>query len=536
MNTRNPLFLFLLNTVVILCLGGESAWSQGALEPTKPHGTDGKVIAVGLEKMIHEIAKRNSSAINDYLQTQISKERIKGEEGIFEPVAQASFSRQKNHVPNSTEDIISRGMLRSDYFEDADEINVGFNGLIPSGANWDLKFMDRQRSSSVIEDYRNYRYEYSNNIKLSLTQPILKGFGQDITKAKIELAKIQKEVDDSKFNQKMMELVGVTVQYYWKLYGAQKIRQSWENSLGIAESVMKDIALRVREGKIAKTEWLEAQSSIGIRRSELYNAESKVVEAQNQLFTLLNVSVSDNKDVRFLVQDDPLGNYSEILDGGDYIKMALENWPEYKIAKKNVDKEKVQLNYTENQMLPQLDLIGTVALNSLDENRRESLREVVTDKFVSWSVGVKLSRPLLDNARARSDRSMARLRTRQAELEIQALEKGLSNSVYSKVDALKSLQAQWKEYEKGLGVRAQLLDIERIKLKTGRIGLKDLLNQEEEYVGYQRKALNCLVNYKLAEAMLDIASGSILKKYNVDEKAIQFTDQVLAGELEKIFR
>jgi outer membrane protein TolC len=535
MNVRKYLFLLFLNALLALSLGERSLASSPASESPQSRGGYEKVVSVPLGKMIQEVSKRNASAINDYLQAQISGERIRGEQGIFEPVAQASYTKLRNHVPNSTEDIISRGSMRSDYIENADEVNVGINGLVPTGANWELKFVDRQRNSSVIEDYRKYAYEYSDSIRFSLTQPVLKGFGTTVTKAKIELAKIQKEVDDHKFNQKMMELIGVTVQYYWKLYGAQKIRDSWESSLQIAESVMSDIELRFKSGKVAKTEWLEAQSSIGIRKSELYNAESKVTEAQNQLLTLLNVSVSENAGIRLTATDEPFDRPWAVLTSEEYIKMALDHWPEYKIAKKNVEKEKIQLAYAENQVLPQLDLIGTVGFNSLDENRRDSLREVVTDKYVSWSVGVKLSRPLWDNARADSDRSIARLRTRQAELEINAVEKSLSNTVHSKVDALKSLQEQWKEYEKGLNARTQLLEIERMKLKAGRASLKELLAQEEEYVSYQRKALNCLVNYKLAEAMLDIASGHILQKYDVDKKWVQYKDQASNNDLEKIF-
>ena len=483
-----------------------------------------QVVQVRLEKLIHEIVRRNTSVIGDYLQAKMSKERIRGEEGVFEPVFQTSLNKQKNHVPNSTEDILTR--QQSEYSEDVTSLELGINGTISStGATWDLKFSDRQRNSSTIEQFRDYKFEYDNLLKLSLGQPLLKGFGSDVTRAKIEMAKVQSDIDDSKYDQKMMELVAVTIQLYWKLYGVQQIHQTWERSLKIAEDTMRDMELRNVGGKIPQTDLMEAQSLISTTRAELHNAKSKVFEVQSQLMTLMNVAVFDYRNMNLTAVDIPFGTYPEITDSDGYVRMALERWPEYRIAKKSVEKERIQLKYVENQLLPQLDLIGSVSLNSLDQEHQKAFREVTEDKFVSWSTGIKFSVPFLDNAQAKSGFTIARMRAKQADIELASLEKSLANSIYSKVSAMISLREQLLEYEKGLKIREQLLGIEQIKLKQGNISLKNLLDKEEEYVNYQRKVLNSMVNYKLAEATLEIAVGTILEKYKVDPTDIRRDDR-----------
>ncbi|RZB34843.1 MAG: hypothetical protein SRB1_00611 [Desulfobacteraceae bacterium Eth-SRB1] len=480
-----------------------------------------QVVHLNLQNLVQEVVKRNASAINDYIETQMSKERVKAEEGIFEPVFQSSFNKTRTHLPNTAEDLSTRGWEK-EYYEDVNMFDLGLGGRVSSGATWDLKFIDRQRSSSTIERLRNYEYEYDNSIKLSLEQPLLKGFGKDITCAKIDLAKIESKIDKKKFDQKAMELVAVTAQLYWKLYGAQKISGSWEKSLAIAENSIKDIEARAMGGKIAYTELMEAQSAVSILRSESYNAKSKAIEVQNQLFTLLNVSASEYKNIRLIAIDDPFGNYEHIVDCDEYVRMALEKWPEYEIAEKKVEKEKIQVKYARNQVLPQLDIVGSVGLNSLDQEYEESLRDVADDEFFSWSAGIKFSIPVFDNAQAKSSLSIARMRVRQAEVELDALKKSLGNSVYSKIDAVISLQEQLKEYERGLKIRQQLLEIEHTKFQSGRISLKDLLNQEEDYVTYQRKVLSCVVNFKLTQAMLQVAIGSILEKYLIDPTQIDY--------------
>jgi outer membrane protein TolC len=351
---------------------------------------------------------------------------------------------------------------------------------------------------------------------------------------KINLARVQGDIDESKFEQKLMELVGVTIQLYWKLYGAQKIAQSWETSLKIAEDSLKDIEMRAASGKIANTAVLEAQSSVNARRSEVLNARSKAVEAQNQLMTLLNVSASENKGIRLVPQDNPFGDYAEIMSPEEYVRLALERWPEYKIAEKAVEKEKIQVKNARDQLLPKLNLVGSVSTAGLTGDRSSAMRDVGEDKFLSWSVGVKLNIPILGNMQWKSGLSIARMRARQAENELNAFVKSLNNSIHSKVEALQSFKEQLLEYEKGLQVMDRILESERTKFKSGRASLKQLFEKEEDYVNYQRKVYSAVVNYRIAEASLEIAMGNILPKYGIDKKDIHSRTAELSGAVREI--
>ncbi|MCK9275890.1 MAG: TolC family protein [Syntrophales bacterium] len=488
-------------------------------------------IRIGLRNLVQEVVNKNAGAVSDYLQAQISQEHVKREKGIFEPVLKSSLSRAENHIPNTAEDLLTRQQL--EYFEDVNKFDVGVTGRVNTGATWDVQFIDRQRSSSVIDRYRPYEYEYDNSIKLSLEQPILKGFGKSANYAKINIAKVESEIDSQKLNQKLMELAAVAAQLYWKLYGTQKIEESWRKSLDIAENSIDDIEARAKGGKIAYTDLMEAQSAVSILRSEWYNAKSKVVEVQNQLFTLLNVPASEFKEVLLIATDNPFGDYEDITDRDRYVELALKKWPEYEIAKKQMAKEKIQLKYAENQLLPQFDIFGSVSLNSLDDGYKDSFRKIADDEFFSWQTGIKLSVPLYGNAQARSEKNIAEMRVKKAEFELEALEKSLANSVYSKIDAVMIIQEEVKEYERAMKIREQLREIEQAKFHSGRISLKELYDEEEDFVDFQRKLLSSIVNFKLAQATLQIATGKILEKYGIDPAEINFKTRVQAMNLKK---
>lgn len=505
---------------LIACFSVPSVWAGQA--------QDKGIVRVRLPHLIHEAVRRNASVVGDYLQARMSRERISAEEGAFEPVFQTSLNRSSIHVPNSTEDLLTR--QQAEYTEDVDMYDFGINGIVSSGATWELKFSGRQRNSSTIEKYRDYKFEYDNVLKLSIGQPLLKGCGSDIAKARINLARVQSDIDGSKYEQKMMELVAVAIQLYWKLYGVQRIEETWERSLAISEGVVKDMELRRAQGRISKTELMEAQSTIITRRAELHSARGRVVEARNQLLTLLNVAVSDFAHSHLVAVDDPFGDYNEIGFSNQHVMIALEKWPEHRIALKTVEKERLQVQYAENQLLPQLDLIGSVSLNSLDQENEIALRDVVKNKYVNWSTGLKFSVPLIDARQARSGLAVARMRAKQADVELDALRKSLANSINTKIAALNSMREQLLEYQQGFKIREQLLEIERVRLKEGYVSLKNLLDQEEEYVNFQRKALSVVVNYKLAEATFEIALGTILEKYKVNLSDIRKSDRISHAE------
>ncbi len=467
-----------------------------------------------LDSVIREVVRRNTSVMSDHLQTRIAREGIEAEKSIYQPVLQSNLISQTSSIQNTTEDLLVR--MSTNYQELSNQFDVGFNGIIPTGAQWDVKLANTQKNSSSIDRIRNYKYEYNGNLKLTVAQPLLKGFGPKATNAKIEFATIQSSIDFGKFEQKIMDLLSTTIQVYWKLYGTQKIYDLWLNSILISEKSIVDIEHRVAAGKLPETELLEAKNSLFQRKAELYSARSRLVEVQSQLYTLLNVVFPAGDGVNMFVMDEPDAGKSSFSDLEYYKQAALAKWPEYQNARRQVEKESAQVEFAANQALPQLDLVGSVGTNSMGREYDGAYQRLGDDSFLSWSVGLKFSMPFPGGGAAKRVLSIAKLRLQQAEVERDGLEKSLSNSIYSKLDAARSMQEQLRELEQGLSVRGKLLAIEREKLRMGRVSMKALLSQEEEFVNFQRRYLSGIVGFKSAVAALEISSSDILSKYGID--------------------
>lgn len=490
------------------------------------------VIELSLDNLMKTVLKRNGGIIKESLQLDISKSQVKYEEGIYDPLISSSFIRQSTNVPNSVENELVR--YQETYQDKVNFFDVGVSGLVPTGAKWSLTYSNNKKHSSLIEQYKDYDTEYETSAKFELEQPLLKNAGETITEAKISLSKYENSIKNNIYTQKLMELQGLTIQVYWRLYGAQKIYKSWDKSIKLAQKSFEDLKLRVKNGKAAETEILEAKSALNIRMSEYENAKNKFNEAQNQVLTLLNLPYNQNQNFVFEIIDDPSDQLDQLLSSAEYIELALKEWPEYQNAKINIEKESLQKEYSENQTLPQLNLLGSVSRSSLQTTFSDSMDHSTDPEFTNWTFGMKLSIPLF-NQQAKSSLNISKVKLQQAKIELINMENNLINSIMTKIDNVESSKKQYRLYKEGLKNQEYLLEVENDRLLLGKSKASEMFDKEENYMNYQRKFLNSIVTWKTSQALLEIASGNLLKKYNILPEDIGSTNNLDSQNIFEVF-
>jgi outer membrane protein TolC len=477
-------------------------------------------VNVNLQRLVQEVVKRNSDAVKVYLQSSIAKEQLSYERGIYDPIVSANIMRSSTDVPNSVENELVR--LQQTYQDTTDSFESEVSGLFSTGATWSVIFSNNKKQSSIIDANKDYDAEHDSTIKLTLEQPLLKDAGQSIAEAKIKLADFEQDIAYNSYKQKLMELQGITIELYWRLYGAQKIYESWKKSVEIAKRDYQNIEYMAKSGKVARSEVLEAKSALNFKKGEFENAKNKYNSVINQIMTLLDISYQKS-GYTFTTDKEPNEESLNLIKADEYIESALKQWPEYINAKKNFQKAKLQKEYAYNQTLPQLNLLGGVEKTTLETNTIDSVSELYDGDFVSWHVGVSYSRPLF-NDQAKSSLKISNLKLLQAQKELNKLEKSLKNSIMIKIDNLQSAKEQYVLYKNSLDIKEQLLNIEHDKMELGKSNMKQVLEKEEDFINVQRKYLSAIINWKTSEAILEIAAGNLLQKYNIDIDTLHTLD------------
>ena len=492
------------------------------------------VIDLSIKDLIKEVVKRNPNILFDKIQGDILDSQIAYEDAMFTPQFYVNLTHQDSNTPNNTETTLSRGYL-STYSEKTNNIEVGMTGVLPSGAKWNTSLKSNDKQSNVIDKYKEYDTEFDDSVEISVSQPLLKGYGSEITKSKYHLAKADKEIYLKQYKKRLMDVMGSVIQTYWKYYGAIQLQHSWKESLKINKQTIYILKQRAQSGDVAYSEVLEAQSASMVREAELKNMNIEVNKIKNEILTLLNVSSNDNKDIQFNLVDlpDTKIDTNKILKENsnveEYYVKALQNWPELAIAKEKLKKEQLQIDFTKDLARPQLDLISTASSTTLSDKRENSFYD---DDFISFSVGLQFSMPLF-NTQSNNAIQMAKLKKKQVELEIQTLDKGLYNAISTKLSSLKDAKDQVMFYENGLKIKQELYDYVQKGFNLGEKSIRDTLIQEEDIINYQRKLFNAIIDWKLSEASLDKAAGTLFDKYLSYLEIDKIEDIEINGILEK---
>ncbi|MFT5662279.1 MAG: outer membrane protein [Sulfurimonas sp.] len=469
-----------------------------------------KPVPVTLNNLIQESVKRNSNIIIQKIQADISRKKIEYEKGILDPILSFSALKSQSHVPNDAIDASIQ--LKSEYEDDISVYDVGIGGLSSIGTKWDISFSQQSKWSTYIE--QSYPNEYSNKLDLSLKQPLLKGFGSKNTLIKIDMAKISSLIAQSEYKKQTMDLIGTVIQLYWKLYGTYKLYLSWENSLGIANEQLVKIKSGLKYGTRSNLELFSAQKSVSLRKVQLYNTKTSIFDIQNKILNLLSLSSSNNDNILFIPIDTASIDKITIPEFRVSYEAAVTNWPELEILEKKLHISKLQVEYAEDQLLPQLDFTFGVNKRSLNIDSHDARKDLIDEDFTSWSSGLELTIPIF-NDYAKQSHEMEKLKYLQSSLELNQLKRTLDNGLHSKIINLKNNKISYYEYLNGILFQDKLVNIEYERLNLGMSSIIEVFEQQENLIQYKRKLFNNLVDLKLSEASLQKATGVLLDRFSI---------------------
>jgi len=469
-------------------------------------------VPISLDKIVNDIIKQNANILLYKIQNNISKHKIEYEKGVTDTIFSFSLKHKDVHVPNGIEDILAQ--YQAEYKETLTTFDMSLNGVSSYGTQWNAKIIKNEKYSSVMRK-NNASREYTNNFDITIKQPILRNFGTQSTLIKVDIAKMNHKIAMNEYKKNMMDLVGMTIQLYWKLYGLQEIHKSWKSTLKIANQQLKDIEVKVQSGRLSNTHLLTIKAAISLRKIEIESAKSKILQIQNKILTLLNLSSSENKNILFVATDSPNIQNIDIPSLKTVFTDTVEYWPQFENIKNKIKLSKLKLDYADNQTLPNLDILGNINTSSLDKSNDGSWKQVSTDEFLSWYVGLEFSRSI-SNTYSEENKKIEKLKLLKLKYEYMSLLRKINNDLSEKISKVLLTKNQMAEYIKGMKIQKELIDIKSLQLKFGKITFKDVLEEEEKFISFQRKFLNNIVELKLSNALLEKATGKLLNRFKIE--------------------
>ncbi len=404
-----------------------------------------------------------------------------------------------------------------------------------TGGNYELSFDTNKRLTNST--FAGLNPQYTSDLNLTLTQPLLKGFGIDNNKREIYIAKNNQKISDFEFKGSVIDVITEAENVYWDLVFSIEDLKVKKKSLERAQDLEKQVKAQVEVGTMAPLEVLQAQSEVASRDQLLLSAQDLILDTEDNLKNILNYAFdSEPGQKRIRPTEVPLFDPGTEGTLDEALQVALSQRPDLLGKKKELDNRNIEVKYNENQIYPTLDLVSSLGLNGISGEAinittgtitgtsdfgggyDQTLSELTTGKYHLWEFGLNLSYPL-GNRAAKSKLSAKRLEVAQLLMDIKDLEKTITLEVR---EAYRQIKTDIKRVHAARIARKfaeEKLSAEEKKFEVGLSTSFNVLEFQEDLAKEQSNEIKATIDYKKSKNRLRQVKAQTLVDNN-----IQFTE------------
>ena len=433
--------------------------------------------------------------------------------GEFDPLWSIDWLEREEKTPTSAQYKIF-GVPVESIWEQTTVVDTSFEGKAPTGTTYSLN-LGSIRTESTFTEFSPMGSEYRGTAELTLSQPLLNGFGLAVNLAQIRIARNNKNISEEQLTLTVIDTASQVLSAYWDLVFAREILVVARQSLRNARDLLEQNRLRVEVGTAAPIEVRQAEAGVKRREADVISAIAAIRDAEDRLKLLLDVHEDIALWGESIVPVDKPLMIMRSLDEALSYKAALEKRPEFVQAEKGLENSEMLVRVGKNALLPTIDVQGSYGFNALRgsfEKEAEYLARGDDWKFFYGVVG----RIPVGNRIAKGAYVRSRYELEKAELLLQKLEQAVRLEVRTAIRQVETNRQLVETNAIATKLQEQALEDEKKRYEVGVSTSYRVLEFEEDLALARSNEVRALVDYRKALISLDRAEGTILERYNIE--------------------
>ena len=486
--------------ILALSLAATSmAWSQD--------NPNSSVATLSLEDAIVRALQKNFSLQIESFDTANAEAQVDLAASNFDP--SFSVNAQKNLNQQASPRSILDGTNIVGPRTDRDTLRVTANKQITTGAR--LQVGSNLRRSKTNSRNALINPAYNSDAFLSISQPLLKGFGSEATKAALNRARIGLERAGHDYRAAVLDVIRNVEVAYYNLASAREQLKVRVFSRDVAQKLLEENEAKKDSGVATDLDVLQAQFGVANAQRDILLAEQTVQNREDQLLALI-----DHFGFAEGVAEVDLGRPNTAPVAFDYsYKLARENRPDYASAQLLLEQLRITERVAKGNKKPQLDLGASVGLNNIQASGDDAISELWNGDGYSWGFELALTVPWgLRDEKARHAQAMVsvgREETRLLQLEQRILVdvRSAIRTVDTNIEALRitnlSTQLSEEQYE-----------LEKARFDAGLSTFRRVQEAQEDLDTARVREVQAEVSLAVARAELARLEGSSLERFAED--------------------
>jgi outer membrane protein TolC len=479
--------------------------------------------AMTLRECIARALANNLDLAIEAFNPDINREALAATKEKYLPQFNLAFNAFDQNQPGTW------GVEGTSVLTKTDAYSLSLSERIVTGTTASLSFSsgmsDTSRAFTVINP------SYNSSFSLSLTQPLLRGFGPKINRIDTLQAENLRDISVSALKSKVIETVYDVEEAYWSLYSALENWKVQEESLEQSRALLKKNQEAVRIGAKSALDILNSETEVAQYVDALVQAQQIVEQSEARLKRILNLPVEAQAAGGTLIPADKPAIDKKDISYEEAVRIALAERPEMSQSEKELENYDYSLSYYRNDLLPQLDLTfstwspgqsgvkylydndnpftGSV-IGKVEGSRMDAFREALRRTYKNWSLKLNLSIPF-GNIFARSNLAKAKIEREKA---AQRQEQQRQAIAYEIAEAIKSLQNAGRKVESSRAsceLQEKRVAAETQRYQLGLAGSEWLLSYQRQLTNARTSEIRAMIDSKLAAARLEKAMGTTLR-------------------------
>ena len=506
--------------------------------PTPPYiervARDHPIVRLSVREVVAQTVQSNLDLALERYNQLLARQRLVATGGFYDPSLSlaSSLGQATNPLTAATGDPRVPGeTIHSSGFGPTVRQNIVGGGALSAGVTNSFS-----QTSSLVPSVNP---SFSSVFNASVTQPLLRGFIRTSTDRQVRNGRIDVDISDVLYRQRVTQVLQQVLNQYWELVFATESYEARRQSRNLAVAQYESTRLRIQAALLAPVALTAARAEIASRDRDMLQAEVQIINAENNLKLLLSDDPSSPVWGTEIVPTDRPDPGETPLSLEEALTLARKQRPELEQIRLQVAQNETDRKFYDWERKPTVNLTaglvssgksGTV-YQRLTEGRvpdpanpsfggyQSSWRQVFGFDFLAWSASLNVQVPLRNRA---ADSQMEQVRIAQTRLQTQMTK--TVQAVTVEVRNLFQVIGTLKLSLDAARLTTQLFE-EQLNGQTARyeVGLStdfELLRYQRDLVDARVRELRALVDLQQAMIALQKSTDSLLDANGVDVQRV----------------
>ena len=500
------------SVLLVVLLGGSGAYAQTTPQPSGEH-----VLKLTRDEAVRLAIENNPDLAASRFDPAISDERVNAARAAYVPTLQTGWQRNSQLQPPTSLFGGAQGLESGVWSANASVVQ-----LMPwGGGNYQLGVdTSRTTTNSIVSSFNP---SLSARLQLAFSQPLLRGFDIDATRAQVDIQTRNRAIVDTRVQEQLVGTAADAERAYWSLVAAVAQTEVQQQALDLALELERTNRARVDVGQSPPLDLVAARAEVAQRRENLIVATTTARQAEDQLRTLI---LDQKRDDFWNVRLDPadrVPTVGPLPDVDAAVRRALAQRTDLNRARKELEIFDTSIALAKNETKPDLRLQANYLSDGAGGTRlvrtggfpgtivgtdvtsySSVLGQLLTSDYPTWTVGMTFSYPLGKSA-AEANLARARLEKDQASTRLRGLEFAAVREVREAAWLLEQNQQRIETARLSRELAEQRLEAEQKRFEVGMSTSFLVIQAQRDLAIARNNELQAFLDYQLAVVAFDTA-------------------------------